>query len=96
MANRIMGLTANIVSAYISSNKVSATGLSDLIRNAYQALAAVGEGPVEPTKSESVGHAMEYVFTDHIVSLDCGRSFRVLTRHNLTDHGMTPNEYRTN
>jgi predicted transcriptional regulator len=96
VANRIMGLTADIVSAYIANNKVSAAGLSDLIRNAYQALAAVGEDPVEPTKPESVGDAIEYVFADHIVSLDCGRSFRVLTRHNLTDHGMMPDEYRTN
>jgi predicted transcriptional regulator len=89
-----MGLTADIVSAYIANNKVSAAGLSDLIRNAYQALAAVGEDPVE--QPESVGGAMKYVFADHIVSLDCGRSFRVLTRRNVTDHGMTPDEYHRN
>ena len=34
------------------------------------------------------------VTDDHIVCLEDGKRFKMLKRHLITDHGMTPQEYR--
>jgi predicted transcriptional regulator len=34
------------------------------------------------------------VVADHIVCLDCGKHFSMLRRHLMTDHKMTPEQYR--
>jgi ROS/MUCR transcriptional regulator protein len=34
------------------------------------------------------------VLADHIVCLDCGEHFSVLKRHLMTDHKLTPEQYR--
>ena len=34
------------------------------------------------------------VLADHIVCLDCGKHFSMLRRHLMTDHKMTPQQYR--
>jgi predicted transcriptional regulator len=35
------------------------------------------------------------VFPDHIVCLEDGKKFKSLKRHLMTDHGLSPEEYRT-
>ena len=34
------------------------------------------------------------MLADHIVCLDCGKHFSMLRRHLMTDHKMTPEQYR--
>jgi predicted transcriptional regulator len=34
------------------------------------------------------------VFDDHVVCLDCGKKLKMLKRHLMTDHSMTPEQYR--
>jgi predicted transcriptional regulator len=92
--NEIVSLTAKIVSAHIANNDMSADQLPGLIRNVHQALATVGQTPAEPTKSEPAVDVKNSVFADHILCLDCGKSFKMLKRHLATDHQMTPEEYR--
>jgi predicted transcriptional regulator len=92
--NEIVSLTATIVSAHIANNHVPADQLPSLIRDVHQALATVGQTPVEPVKSQPAVDVKKSVFPDHIVCLECGASFKMLKRHLATDHGMTPEEYR--
>jgi predicted transcriptional regulator len=92
--NEILSLTARIVSAHIGSNKVSVTQLPNLIRDVHQVLTTVGETSPEPIKAEPFVPVKKSVFSDHIVCLDCGGSFKMLKRHLTTDHDMTPEGYR--
>jgi predicted transcriptional regulator len=78
----------------VAANDVPTDQLPTLIRNVHQALAAVGQAAVEPVKAESAVEAKKSVFADHIVCLDCGRNFKTLKRHIVTEHQMTPDEYR--
>jgi predicted transcriptional regulator len=83
------------VSAHVAANDVAVDQLPALIRDVYQALTTVEQAFAEPTKPVSSVNAKKSVFTDHILCLDCGQSFKMLKRHISTDHQMTPDEYRT-
>jgi predicted transcriptional regulator len=95
MEDRIICLTANIVSAHTMNNEVSAAQLPGLIRHVHQALTTAGQTPVEPMKSKPAVDVKKSVFGDHIVCLVCGKSFKTLKRHLLAEHQMTPEQYRT-
>jgi predicted transcriptional regulator len=94
MESQIRSLTAHIVSAYIANNDVLAVELASLIRDVHQALATVGQAPAEPIKAEPAVAVKKSVFSDHLLCLDCGQSFKMLRRHLASDHQMTPEEYR--
>jgi predicted transcriptional regulator len=90
----IISLTAQIVSAHVANNDVSANQLPGLIRDVHQALAVAGQVPADRAKVEPAVGAKKSVFADHILCLDCGKSFKMLKRHISTDHQMTPDQYR--
>ena len=94
MQDRVINLTAQIVSAHVVANEVSADQLPGLIRNVHQALATVEQASAEPATAEPAVSVKKSVFADHILCLDCGQSFKMLKRHISTDHQMTPDEYR--
>jgi predicted transcriptional regulator len=96
---QIKNLTADIVSAHIANNDVSADQLPGLIRDVHQMLVAIAQAPAdqtpaEPIKSEPAVDPKESVFADHLICLECGASLKMLKRHLTSDHGMTPEEYR--
>jgi predicted transcriptional regulator len=92
--DRVINLTAQIVSAHVVANAVSADQLPSLIRNVHQALATVEQASSEPATVEPSVSVKKSVFADRILCLDCGQSFKMLKRHISTDHQMTPDEYR--
>jgi predicted transcriptional regulator len=92
--NQIITLTADIVSAHVANNDVTADQLASLIREVHQMLATVDQVPVDSIKAEPAVAVKKSVFADHILCLDCGQSFKMLKRHISTDHQMTPEQYR--
>jgi predicted transcriptional regulator len=90
----IKSLTAQIVSAHVANNDVAVDQLASLIREVHHMLATVEQAPVDPAKAEPAVAVKKSVFADHILCLDCGRSYKMLRRHISTDHQMTPDEYR--
>ena len=94
--NDFIGLTAEIVSAYVSNNSVSAGDLPALINQVHSALSRVSSGhseaPSEPLKPAiSVKRS---ITPDHIVCLEDGKKFKSLKRHLRTQYNMTPEAYR--
>ena len=96
MAERqaLLALAANIVSAHVSNNAVALDQLPELIRQVLNALTTVEQATAAPTKPEPAVPVRRSVFPDHIVCLDCGKQFSMLRRHLMTDHKMTPEQYR--
>ena len=47
-----------------------------------------------PPKPESAVTVRQSVTAGHIVCLDCGKHFSMLKRHLMTDHKLTPEQYR--
>ena len=96
MAERpeLLGLATEIVSAHVSNNAIAADQLPGLIQKVFNALATVEQATAAPPKAEPAVPVKKSVLADHIVCLDCGKHFSMLRRHLMTDHKMTPQQYR--
>ena len=92
---KLIGLTADIVSAYVSKNAVPVTSLPELISSVNSSLSRIAQ-PIEPEKSLQVPavNPKRSVFPDYIVCLEDGKKFKSLKRHLGVHYGLTPNEYR--
>ena len=89
----LVGATAEIVAAYVSTNSIPASELRALFGAVHAALTRVVEGraaeapqPVVPVEGS--------VTPDYIVCLDDGRKFKSLKRHLRAKYDMSPEEYR--
>ena len=91
-----IGLTADIVAAYVSNNPVPADNLSDLISTVHGAIIqlSIPAAVPEAEKPTPAVNPKRSVFPDYIICLENGKRFKSLKRHLTTHHGMTPEEYR--
>jgi predicted transcriptional regulator len=97
MANgNFIELTADIVSAYVSNNSVSAGDIPNLINQVHTALIRVSSGqteaPVEPLRPAVP--VKRSITPDYIVCLEDGKKFKSLKRHLRTQYDITPEQYR--
>lgn len=95
MTDDIKALTAKIVAAYLSGNALAATEIPNLIKSVHSTL--VGMDATFATQIEPQQPAVSVkrsVTPDHIACLECGDQQKMLRRHLLTGHGLTPDEYR--
>ena len=91
-----IGLTANIVSAYVSNNSVAAADIPALISQVHSALLRVSNGQSEAS-AEPLKPAVtikKSITPEHIVCLEDGKKFKSLKRHLRTQYNMTPEQYR--
>jgi predicted transcriptional regulator len=88
-------LTADIVSAYVTHNRISAQELPAVIQQVHAALGGLTngtvDGPVE--KQEPAVSVRKSITPDFLISLEDGRKYKTLKRH-LGMLGMTPSDYR--
>ena len=94
MNEMLITLTSDIVTAHVSNNNVEVQDLPSLIEHVYTALAGLGNEKVEEAPLEPAVSIRSSVKNDHIVCLEDGKKMKMLKRHLMTDHGMTPAEYR--
>ena len=91
----LITLTADIVSAHVSNNSVAVNDLPVLIENVHNALAGLGQVQEEPpVKQEPAVSVRSSIKPDYVVCLEDGLKMKMLKRHLMTDHGMTPDQYR--
>jgi predicted transcriptional regulator len=96
MAEReeLLQLAADIVSAHASNNTVPADQLPRLIQQVFSTLATAQQNAATPPRPEPAVSVRASVRPDQIVCLDCGKHFSMLKRHLMTDHQLTPDQYR--
>lgn len=92
----LLTLTADIVAAHVSNNNVAVGDLPQLIGRVHEALAGLGNVPAAPAEEEArpAVSIRASVKADHIVCLEDGKKMKMLKRHLMTDHGLTPTDYR--
>jgi len=91
----LIALTAEIVSAHVSNNKVASADIADLIASVHGALTGLGEpAPAPEVELEPAVSVRASVKPDHIVCLEDGEKLKMLKRHLATHHGMSPADYR--
>ncbi|MEZ5849532.1 MAG: MucR family transcriptional regulator [Hyphomicrobiaceae bacterium] len=96
--NDLVGLTADIVSAYVSNNNVLANELPQLIGDIHKALLQASDGVVpEPIEGDDLRPAVpikKSITDDYIVCLEDGKKFKSLKRHLRTHYKLSPDQYR--
>lgn len=95
-SNGLAQLTAEIVSAYVSNNKVVAADLPSLIEQTSNALRQAAATAGQPLKEDLIPAVpiKNSVTPAYIVCLEDGKKFKSLKRHLRTHHDLSPDQYR--
>ena len=91
----ILALTAEIVAAHVGNNAVAGAEVVALIQSVFDTLNGLATN--EPAGAGELTPAVPIkrsVTDDYIVCLEDGKKLKMLKRHLMTDHGMTPEAYR--
>ena len=95
MHETLITLTSDIVAAHVGNNDVAVDQLPKLIGGVYSALAGLGAPAPEPeAPPQPAVPIRSSVKKDRIVCLEDGMELKMLKRHLMTHHNLTPNEYR--
>ena len=94
--SQLIELSADIVSAYVSHNALSATDLPKLIATVHATLNSLG-GAAEPEAVVELKPAVpikKSITPEYLICLEDGKKFKSLKRHLRTEYDMSPEEYR--
>ncbi len=96
LAEKLLDLTATIVSAHVGHNSSQADALPELIRSIYSTLRKLEAGGAKAETAPLVPAVpiKKSIFADHIICLEDGRKLKTLKRHVMTSFGLTPDAYR--
>ena len=92
----LVGLTAEIISAYVSNNAVGREDLPGIIADVHEALARASQrlGSSEREELKPAVALKKSVTPDYIICLEDGKKFKSLKRHLRTHYNLSPEEYR--
>lgn len=93
---RLVTLTADIVSAYVSNNHVQSAELPRLLHDVHEAIKGVVSTAAEPASGPAKATPQEIkrsVTHEHLTSFEDGKPYKTLRRH-LTLRGLSPEAYR--
>jgi predicted transcriptional regulator len=85
---------AEIVAAYVGKNTIEPSQLPDLIAAVSEALTGLGQEPAAPEPLIPAVPIRRSVGAESITCLDCGHQSKVLKRHLMTAHSLSPEGYR--
>lgn len=85
-----------IVKAQASVRTMTEEEISSMVQKIASAIRQMSDGePVEEAQPEAPRmDASKALKEKSITCLECGKSFKILTRKHLLSHGLTPEEYR--
>ena len=91
----LLAFTAEMVAAYAGNHAVPAAELGGLIQAVFDTLVGLAsDEPAVPVDLTPAVPIRRSVSDEQIVCLDCGKKLKMLKRHLLTDHSLTPQAYR--
>lgn len=97
MADNIIEMAADIVSAFVSNNSVPVGELPNVIASVHAALMGLSTGSAPAQAEEPKEPAVSVkksVTPDFIICLEDGKKFKSLKRHLRTAYGLSPDQYR--
>ena len=86
-----------IVKAQASARPMTEDEIISMVRSVANGIAAVSSGQLVASEAESAAPAMDpkkAIKEASITCLECGKSFKVITKKHLASHGLTPEEYK--
>ena len=91
----LIELTADIVASQVANNSVPIGDVATLIEGVHDALARLSPRAPEVQQKIPVVSLRASIQPDHLVCLECGQKQKLLRRHLLTAHGLSPDQYRS-
>jgi predicted transcriptional regulator len=92
---RLLKLTSEVVTAYVSSHRVAPTELEVIIGSVAGSLAEVVDPPqAVPVRPEPAVPVRRSVGKNHLICLVCGQKQKTLKRHLAVRHQLNPADYR--
>jgi predicted transcriptional regulator len=94
---KLVELTADIVAAHVANNSVSVGDMPTLVQKIYEALAGLDQSSQAAAKQDKtpVVSVRASIKPDFLVCMECGGKHKMLKRHLMNAHNMTPDQYRT-
>ena len=90
----LVQLTADIVAAYVSGNKVGTADLTSLVAGVHTSLSNLGKpAQAAPEPLKPPVSIKKSITPDYLISLEDGKQYKSLKRH-LAGKGLTPAQYR--
>ena len=83
-----------IVKAQAGVRTMSEDEITSMMRSLADGIRAVSEGTVLPCETEPAVDPKNAIREKSVICLECGKSFKVLTKRHLATHGLTADEYR--
>ena len=86
-----------IVKAQASARPMTEDEIISMVRSIANGIAAINAGQESSKTEDSATQAMDpkkAIKEASITCLECGKSFKVITKKHLAVHGLTPEEYK--
>ena len=84
-----------IVKAQASVRNMTEEELTSMIRSLTEGIKNVSDGTLpEPSKVLTADDAKKALKEKSITCMECGKTFKVLTKRHLATHGLSSDEYR--
>ena len=98
MSKSLVEMAAEIIKSQITGSNMSTDEIKSALNDTYQALKGLQEAEqagadIEEKEEKPVMDPKRSIQKHRIVCLECGQSFKMLTKH-LKLHNMTSKEYR--
>ena len=91
----LLGLTADLVAAYLWGNPMPISDLSNFIRTTHAALAAVLAPQAQPALPQQPAVPIKKSITPGaMICLECGGHKQMLKKHLQTTHGLSVDDYK--
>lgn len=91
----LIGLTSDIVVAYVSNNNLAVEDVAVLLTDVYTALSGfAAETVTDVIAKEPAVSIRASVRPDYVACLECGKKMMMIKRHLITEHNLTVDEYR--
>lgn len=96
MDEDLLTLTADIVAAHVSNNRVSVGDIAGLVTKVHGALAALGPaGDITISSDQAPAVSVRAsIKPDYLVCLEDGKKMTMLKRYLMRNYGLTPDAYR--
>jgi len=93
----VLAIVSEIIAAYVARNSLPSADLPGLIRRVHDAVSGLAETPALAATDGPQRPAVpirKSVSDDSVACLECGVRHKMLRRHLMTSHGLTPRDYR--
>ena len=94
MADIFLQEALEIVKAQASVRSMSEEEIVQMVRSLSQTLAGLSGDALPPDADSAVVPKNKGIKNASVTCLECGKSFKLLTRKHLASHGLTAAEYR--